>query len=62
MLETKRTTFLIVFVFAQIDNHLFCTGVEHVEEFTVLSVQASRSEIIDAFQTIDKFPCYTRQK
>jgi hypothetical protein len=50
------STFLVIFVFAQIDNDLFGAGVEHVEEFTVLGVQAARREIVDASQTVDQFP------
>lgn len=50
------STFLVIFVFTQIDNDLLGAGVEHVEEFTVLGVQAARREIVDASQTVDQFP------
>jgi hypothetical protein len=52
------STFLVIFVFAQIDNDLFGAGVEHVEEFTVLGVQAARREIVDASQTVNQFPIF----
>jgi hypothetical protein len=50
------STFLVIFVFAQIDNDLLGAGVEHVEEFTMLGVQAARREIVDASQTVNQFP------
>lgn len=52
------STFLVIFVFAQIDNDLLGAGVEHVEEFTVLGVQAARREIVDASQTVNQFPIF----
>ena len=52
----KKLTSLIVFVFAQVNNDLFGASVEHVEEFTMLSIEASRCEVVDTSQTIDQFP------
>ncbi len=53
---------MVIFVFAQIDNDLLGAGVEHVEEFTVLGVQAARREIVDAPQTVDQFPIKNKNK
>ena len=54
--EVECITALVILVLAQIDNHLLGAGVEHVEEFAVLGVEAARRKVVDASQAVNQFP------
>ena len=52
---SANVTCLIFGIVAEVDDHLLGAGVEHVEKFPVLSVEADVGEIVDAPKTVDQF-------
>ncbi len=49
-------TLLIVLLLAQVHDDLLGARVQHVEELSVLGVQTTAREVIDASQSVDQFP------
>ena len=49
-------TSLIVLLLAQVHDDLLGARVQHVEELSVLRVQTTAREVIDASQSVDQFP------
>lgn len=55
---SDELTSLVIFVLAQVHDDLFRPCVEHVEELSVLGVQAPTREVVDAPQSVNQFPFF----